>query len=686
MFFPKIVYGTQYYRSPTPLPDEWEGDIAKMEEFGMDAFQIRINWRWNEKRENEYDFSDIDGLLELAHKNGRKVVMKFLLECAPQYIYDKYNGTRIGPRGEKIRGGSHGAFYGGWRPCFTNPDVQRRAKAFVERVAERYADNPDIILWNTWNEIRNKPFEDCFCPHCRKAFGNHLKERFGTIEKLNEFYGTAEDDFDTIALPSTPHGYWDTFEFKKFKGGKELYNYLKFVYDGIKKYDKRRPIMAHVGVTSAFQPSLDDVCDDHTVSKAVDFWGTSIPCDCAMDTHEKRMDFAMLMDAVRGVDENFFLHEIYPGLGMFCMPYDTPFDMSYKLYSAIAGGARGLIYWQYRAERIGYESDCAGLFRVDGSPRPVAFAAQSFAENLHKDMNYFAGAKVAKAQVAIVFDFNSSLISAIDDTIGADFSFEFKGYRFYYQRSHSGMYRLLQDADIAVDYIGVNDVEKFKDYKLLYFPYHTMLNPEMVPHLEKFIREGGAAICDEGFGLRTMNTWMQPYDIDCKPIMTARLFERRYINQDTISVNGKEISFTPAKTIYKVEDAETLLSFNDGSPALSEVKHGEGRVYLSGLPIGYSYHKYQSKELMSYIKTICTDQGVMQNQYSECLSDVTEKRMIGDGYEIIFLFNSSEAEKSFKFDDVISYGFTSGSFEGGKLCLPAKTMGYVIKKIDRNIK
>ena len=91
MFFDEIIHGTQYYRTPTPLPHEWEQDIPNLEKYNIDAFQIRMNWRWNERRENEYDFSDVDRLIELAEKNGRKVIMKFLLECAPQYIYENYD-------------------------------------------------------------------------------------------------------------------------------------------------------------------------------------------------------------------------------------------------------------------------------------------------------------------------------------------------------------------------------------------------------------------------------------------------------------------------------------------------------------------------------------------------------------------------------------------------------------------
>ena len=32
MFFDKIIHGTQYYRAPSPLAEEWEGDIARMED------------------------------------------------------------------------------------------------------------------------------------------------------------------------------------------------------------------------------------------------------------------------------------------------------------------------------------------------------------------------------------------------------------------------------------------------------------------------------------------------------------------------------------------------------------------------------------------------------------------------------------------------------------------------------
>ena len=682
MFFDEIIHGTQYYRSPTPLPEEWEGDIAALGDAHLDTFQIRINWRWNERQEGVYDFSDVDRLMDLAEKYNRKVIIKFLLECAPQYVFEEFEGARIGPRGEQLRGGSHGAFYGGWRPCFTNPHVQAAAKRFVEKVAERYAGRKNLILWNAWNEIRNRPIEDCFCKYCRAGYGKYLQKKFGTVEKLNAFYGVAEDSFETIALPAMPHGYWDIYEFKKYKGSAELYDWLRFVYEGVRKYDKERPIMAHVGFTSAFQLSISDVCDDYEVSKAVDFWGTSIPCDTEMRTHEQRLDFMMLHDFLRSVDKNYFIHEIYPGLGMFKYKYDTPFDMEFKTYASLAGGAKGMVYWQYRAERLGHEQDCAGLVRMDGSPRPVLQTVGDFGADLKKNMQYLAGAEVKDAEVAIVFDFNSMLLSEIEDACGADFSFEFANPQFYYRNAHAGMYRLLRNSDYAVDYVSASRPEEFAKYKVLYFPYYTMLDPQIVPHLEAFVAGGGTILADEGFGMRRMNTWMQPYDIACKPLFTARMTERRMVAEEFVEIDGELVRIRPYRTFYRHEGGEAVATWRDGSSAVQKYSYGKGKVYLFGFSIGYSYHDTHDQRLASFAQKLLAEAGVEKNTLSDTLGGIYEKRLVNGSYEVIHLFNNTDAEKGFDLKKTIVAVGGHGCVQEGKAIVPAGSMAYFVVEKD----
>lgn len=678
MFFHDIIHGTQYYRSPTPLPEEWDSDIANFEKFGLDAFQIRINWRWNEKRENEYDFSDIDRLLELAKKHRRKVIMKFLLECAPQYIFDKYEGTRIGPRGETLRGGAHGAFYGGWRPCFTNPMVLKRAEMFVEKVAQRYADREEIILWNAWNEIRNKPIEDCFCKYCRSAFGNHLKGKFGTVEALNRFYGSAEDSFETIALPAMPHGYWDIYEYKKFKSGPDLYHWLEVVKGAIRKYDAKRPVMTHVGVCSAFQSALGDLSDDFTVSRAVDFWGTSIPCACNMDTEDNRLDFRMLHAFLHAVDENYFIHEIYPGLGMFKLTYDTPFDMKYKINASLAAGVRGIVYWQYRAERVGHENDCAGIMRMDGSPRPVAYVISEFAKDLHRNMSYFSEAKVPQAEIGIVFDYDSALMSIIEDSCGSDFQFELSNPVFYYRFAHAGFFRLIKKTDREVGYVGIHETEKFRNFKVLYVPYCAMLTEGAAVALKDFAENGGVVICDEGFAMRQPNTWMNPYTLKCADMMQAQMLERRRSAGENVILNGQEFSALPYRTQYAVENAECIANYDDGTPAVFKVKIGKGAAYLCGFSVGYSYYKTSSGVLTELTETMMEDAHVGKNRYSDFTAGLEATWLENRDNEIVFLTNASEVERRISLSsDVLAVGGAGPKMDGEWL-LPPHEIGYAV--------
>ena len=677
MKFDKIIHATQYYRAPTPKREEWDGDISRLADISVDTFQIRINWRWNERVEGVYDCSDVDELFDLAEKHGKRVIIKFLLECAPQYVFDKYGGTIIGPKGEQIRGGSHGAFYGGWKPCFTNPDVQKRASLFVEEVVKRYKDRECLVLYNAWNEIRNKPVEECFCKHCRTAFGRYLSEKFGTVESLNAFYGAAEESFESIALPSMPHGYWDIFEFKKFKGSYELYNYLTFVREAVRRHDITRPVMSHTGFCSAFQTHIGDVCDDFGVSRAVDFFGTSIPCLCNMDTEDKRLDFLMLNDYVRSVDRDYFLYEIYPGLGMFSDEYDTPFDMSFKLYVALASGAKGLVYWQYRAERVGMENDCAGLMRADGTPRAVAGAVADFGRDLERDMRYLRDVYPERADVAILFDFDSMLLSEIEDACGDNYSFrERKDPLHYYMRSHSGMYRLLTKSGVRVDYLSTRESDKLSRYKAVYLPYYNMLSPDFAERLSAYVRGGGTVIADEGFGLREMNTWLQPYDVEFSAVR-MRMRERRQV-RSTVLIGDTEVTTAPFRTEYALDGADTVLTFTDGTPAVISVDSGEGRIYLCSFGLGYTYRESADERLATFVTELLGRIGVSRDRADDFERGVYIRTAVSEKYAATFVLNCSDEPYTVTLREVPAVVSEGLALDGLTITAPPKTAGYYV--------
>ena len=75
-----------------------------------------------------------------------------------------------------------------------------------------------------------------------------------------------------------------------------------------------------------------------------------------------------------------------------------------------------------------------------------------------------------------------------------------------------------------------------------------MIKPEVGEALKSFIEKGGVVIADEGFGMRTVNTWMQPYDIDFKPVVTACLDHRVFSSGQKVEYKGLDATIYPVKT------------------------------------------------------------------------------------------------------------------------------------------
>ena len=240
---------------------------------------------------------------------------------------------------------------------------------------------------------------------------------------------------------------------------------------------------------------------------------------------------------------------------------------------------------------------------------------------------------------------------------------------------------MARNADYAVDYVGVTQPEKFKNYKVLYFPYYTMLDNKIVPYLQEFLENGGTVIADEGFGMRAPNTWMQVGDIDCKPIMKARLLERRACNGEEVQFNGETVHIRPYKSEYCVENATTVATFADGTPAVQMVQVGKGKLYLFGFSLAYSYYMENSNAYLSFMDGVLQEAGAKKYRYANCAEGVYEKRLQQGDKDIIFLFNNGENAKTFPLEgEILSVG-GDGELCGNTLQVSANGMAYaVIKK------
>src|SRR5690606_18188136 len=71
-----------------------------------------------------------------------------------------------------------------------SPTWRRLAAELVRRLAERYADHPAVVMWHVDNELGCHLHED-FSDAARDAFRTWTRARYGSVERLNEAWGTA---------------------------------------------------------------------------------------------------------------------------------------------------------------------------------------------------------------------------------------------------------------------------------------------------------------------------------------------------------------------------------------------------------------------------------------------------------------------------------------------------------------
>ena len=65
-----FISGAQYYRAPTPDSKHWASDLELMRDLKFNSVKFWVQWRWSHRQEDEFYFSDLDQLMDLALKQA----------------------------------------------------------------------------------------------------------------------------------------------------------------------------------------------------------------------------------------------------------------------------------------------------------------------------------------------------------------------------------------------------------------------------------------------------------------------------------------------------------------------------------------------------------------------------------------------------------------------------------------
>ena len=211
----KPYLGVAYYPEDWP-ESELDKDIARMKEIGINVIRIaEFAWHRMEPAEGQFDFSFFHKVVDRAREAGIGVVLGTPTATPPRWLTKKLPDMLV------VNADGQHVEHGGRRHCCSNnPDYNRYSLRIVEKMAREFADDPAVIGWQIDNEIY--AWSGCFCPHCAEKFRGYLKEKYGSIENLNEawnlnLFSQWYDSFEDIPLAHNawhnPHllQAWNTF-------------------------------------------------------------------------------------------------------------------------------------------------------------------------------------------------------------------------------------------------------------------------------------------------------------------------------------------------------------------------------------------------------------------------------------------------------------------------------------------
>ncbi|MBN1247626.1 MAG: beta-galactosidase [Anaerolineae bacterium] len=179
---PVFLHGGDY--NPDQWPEEvWEEDMRLMKLSHCNAMSVGIfAWAALERAEGQYNFGWLDKVMDMLAENGAYAVLATPSGARPAWLAQTYPEVlRVRPdRQRNLFGRRH-------NHCLTSPVYREKVHAINSKLAERYMDHPALLVWHLSNEYSG----ECHCELCRAAFREWVKEKYGTLDAVNEAWWTA---------------------------------------------------------------------------------------------------------------------------------------------------------------------------------------------------------------------------------------------------------------------------------------------------------------------------------------------------------------------------------------------------------------------------------------------------------------------------------------------------------------
>ena len=473
--------GVCYY--PEHLPSEcWATDFDSMREIGLRIVRVgEFAWSRLEPEPGEYRFSWLEQVLDLAESRNLSIVLGTPTSAPPKWLVDQIpDMLAVDANGQRKRFGSRRHY------CFSHLGYRKECERIVTRLAQALGEHPAVVAWQTDNEFGCHSTILSYSEAARIAFRLWLKNRYGSIDQLNQAWGNVfwsmeYRNFDEIELPNltvTDANPAHELDFRRFSSD-EVDSFNRLQVDLIRQYSPGRTILHN------FMATFLDF-DHFKVSKSLDAasWD-SYPLGALTqlktpETHKARQ--LHLGDP----DLSAFHHDLYRtcGRGRFWVMEQQPGPVNWAAYNpaphpgavrlwtfeAIAHGAEVVSYFCWRQAPFAQEQMHSGLNLPNREPDAGLFEVRQAASEL----SVLDLAPSASAETALIYDYEAAWTLAIQpqresyDYFTAVFSF----------------YRALRRSGLNIDIVAQD--AQLNTYKLVVIPSLPIVPASLVESLKGF--------------------------------------------------------------------------------------------------------------------------------------------------------------------------------------------------------
>ncbi|GGL15092.1 beta-galactosidase [Mangrovihabitans endophyticus] len=542
-----IWYGGDYNPEQW-TEDVWPQDVRLMRRAGVNIATVGVfSWARIQPAEGVFDYDWLDRVLDLLHRGGIAVDLATGTASPPPWAVQAYpDMLPVNQDGVTLWPGSRQHY------APTSPDYRRLATDLTRATARRYRDHPAVVMWHPNNELGCHVAYD-YSDHAAYAFRDWLRDRYGTIDAVNEAWGTwfwsqHYTDFAQVLPPRrTPY----------HVNPSALLDFRRFSSDALRElFRMEKHIIREAGAT---QPVTTNMMGPH---RPTDYWAWSEDIDVISDdSYPDPADplsyqvSAFARDLMRSLKpgRSWILMEQAPGAVNWrpANAAKAPGQMAALSMQAVGRGADGVMFFQWRQATAGSEKFHSAMLPHAGTETRTYREISALGQELS---GWQPPAPGGEAKVAIVFDWhNWWAIDQTDHPATVDYLATVRGW-------HAAFLDLAVQVDI------VRPDGPFDAYELVVAPSLYLIRDAaaLAAYDRHLLVTAFSDVVDEhdrflpgGFTTRL------------GPALGVSVLDFEGVRETEIAVFGGAIAGGTLAETIRVDDAEILGIFPDGRPALT---------------------------------------------------------------------------------------------------------------------